>query len=54
MAERQGSEAKNVVLVHGGFVDGSGWEGLYKIPRNDGYAVSIVQNSEERNWNLSP
>ena len=34
----------NVVLVHGGFVDGSGWEGVYKILRKDGYAVSIVQN----------
>ncbi len=33
-----------VVLVHGGFVDGSGWEGVYKILRNDGYNVSIVQN----------
>jgi pimeloyl-ACP methyl ester carboxylesterase len=33
-----------VVLVHGGFVDGSGWEGVYKILREDGYKVSIVQN----------
>jgi len=33
-----------VVLVHGGFVDGSGWEGVYKILRNSGYDVSIVQN----------
>jgi pimeloyl-ACP methyl ester carboxylesterase len=33
-----------VVLVHGGFVDGSGWEGVYKILRKDGYNVSIVQN----------
>jgi pimeloyl-ACP methyl ester carboxylesterase len=36
--------AKNVILVHGGFVDGSGWEGVYKILRKDGFAVSIVQN----------
>src|SRR5258707_11428027 len=36
--------AKNVVLVHGGFVDGSGWEGVYKILKRDGYNVSIVQN----------
>src|SRR5258708_14670880 len=36
--------AKNVVLVEGGFVDGSGWEGVYKILRKDGFAVSIVQN----------
>ncbi len=34
----------NVVLVHGGFVDGSGWEGVYKILKADGYNVSIVQN----------
>ena len=33
-----------VVLVHGGFVDGSGWEGVYTILRNNGYDVSIVQN----------
>ena len=33
-----------VVLVHGGFVDGSGWEGVYKVLRKDGYNVSIVQN----------
>lgn len=35
---------KNVVLVHGGFVDGSGWEGVYKALKKDGYTVSIVQN----------
>ncbi|HEY3812773.1 MAG TPA: alpha/beta hydrolase [Caulobacteraceae bacterium] len=35
---------KNVVLVHGGFVDGSGWEGVYKILTKDGYKVTIVQN----------
>jgi pimeloyl-ACP methyl ester carboxylesterase len=34
----------NVVLVHGGFVDGAGWEGVYKILKEDGYNVSIVQN----------
>jgi len=33
-----------VVLVHGGFVDGSGWEGVYKILKKDGYNVNIVQN----------
>jgi pimeloyl-ACP methyl ester carboxylesterase len=33
------------VLVHGGFVDGSGWEDVYKILRKDGYDVTIVQNS---------
>jgi pimeloyl-ACP methyl ester carboxylesterase len=36
--------SKNVVLVHGGFVDGSGWQGVYNELKNDGYKVSIVQN----------
>ncbi|MGA3237893.1 MAG: alpha/beta hydrolase [Bryobacteraceae bacterium] len=35
---------KNIVLVHGGFVDGAGWESVYKILKKDGYNVSIVQN----------
>jgi pimeloyl-ACP methyl ester carboxylesterase len=35
---------KNIVLVHGGFVDGSGWEGVYKALKRDGYTVAIVQN----------
>ncbi len=35
---------KSVVLVHGGFVDGSGWEGTYKALTAKGYKVSIVQN----------
>jgi pimeloyl-ACP methyl ester carboxylesterase len=34
----------NIILVHGGFVDGSGWEGVYKILRKDGYKVTVVQN----------
>ncbi|MFC5742150.1 alpha/beta hydrolase [Dyella tabacisoli] len=34
----------SVVLVHGGFVDGSGWEGVYGILKHDGYDVTIVQN----------
>jgi pimeloyl-ACP methyl ester carboxylesterase len=34
----------NVVLVHGGFVDGSGWEDVYRILKKDGFEVSIVQN----------
>jgi pimeloyl-ACP methyl ester carboxylesterase len=33
-----------VVLVHGGFVDGSGWQGVYNLLRKDGYSVAIVQN----------
>ncbi len=40
-----GTNALHVVLVHGGFVDGSGWEGVYRILREDGYNVSIVQHS---------
>jgi len=35
---------KNIVLVHGGFVDGAGWESVYNILKKDGYNVSIVQN----------
>ncbi|HEY2011272.1 MAG TPA: alpha/beta hydrolase [Rhizomicrobium sp.] len=35
---------KSIVLVHGGFVDGSGWEGVYKALTRDGYKVSVVQN----------
>lgn len=40
----QSAGAKNVVLVHGGFVDGSGWQGVYNILKKDGYNVTIVQN----------
>src|SRR3989449_4487694 len=40
----QATVVKNVVLVHGGFVDGSGWQGVYKALKKDGYAVTIVQN----------
>jgi pimeloyl-ACP methyl ester carboxylesterase len=36
--------AGTVVLVHGGFVDGSGWQGVYQQLSKDGYTVSIVQN----------
>ena len=36
--------AVSIVLVHGGFVDGSGWQGVYNILKKDGYSVSIVQN----------
>jgi pimeloyl-ACP methyl ester carboxylesterase len=34
----------NIVLVHGGFVDGSGWQPVYRLLRNDDYKVSVVQN----------
>jgi pimeloyl-ACP methyl ester carboxylesterase len=35
---------RNVVLVHGGFVDGSGWQGIYESLTRDGFHVAIVQN----------
>jgi pimeloyl-ACP methyl ester carboxylesterase len=35
---------KNIVLVHGGFVDGSGWESVYNLLKKDNYNVAIVQN----------
>jgi pimeloyl-ACP methyl ester carboxylesterase len=40
----QAPAVKNVVLVHGGFVDGSGWRGVYDILKKDGFKVSVVQN----------
>src|ERR1700737_1718325 len=44
MAELASAAAPSVVLVHGGFVDGSGWESVYEILRKDGYVLSLVQN----------
>ena len=44
MISTAGSALGAIVLVHGGFVDGSGWEDVYKILKKDGYDVSIVQN----------
>jgi pimeloyl-ACP methyl ester carboxylesterase len=38
------SSAGNVVLVHGGFADGSGWRGVYDLLTQDGYHVAVVQN----------
>jgi pimeloyl-ACP methyl ester carboxylesterase len=38
------TEVRNVVLVHGGFVDGSGWKGVYELLTADGFNVSVVQN----------
>ncbi|MGF7235561.1 MAG: alpha/beta fold hydrolase [Frankia sp.] len=35
---------RNVVLVHGGFVDGSGWQPVYELLKADGFRVTIVQN----------
>jgi pimeloyl-ACP methyl ester carboxylesterase len=37
---------KNVVLVHGAFADGSGWEAVAKILQKDGYTVSVAQPPE--------
>jgi len=34
----------SIVLIHGGFVDGSGWQGVYDILKKDGYNVAVVQN----------
>jgi pimeloyl-ACP methyl ester carboxylesterase len=39
-----GSTPGTVVLVHGGFVDGSGWQGVYDHLKKDGYKVAVVQN----------
>jgi pimeloyl-ACP methyl ester carboxylesterase len=38
------SGIRNVVLVHGGFVDGSGWQGVHDLLTKDGYRVAVVQN----------
>lgn len=37
-------KVNNIVLVHGGFVDGAGWRGVYDILKKNGFNVSIVQN----------
>ena len=39
----QSAPIKNIVLVHGAFVDGSGWQGVYEILGKDGYHVTLVQ-----------
>src|SRR6516225_6923015 len=44
MSQANANGVKNVVLVHGGFVDGSGWQGVYDTLKADGYNVSIVRN----------
>ena len=41
----QPGRVRNVVLVHGGWVDGSGWEGVYTALKKSGYAVTIVQEA---------
>lgn len=44
MVQISSDVTRNVVLVHGGFVDGSGWEDVYTILKREGYNVSVVQN----------
>ena len=44
MSRTSNSTKKSIVLVHGGFVDGSGWEGVYNILKRNGHDVTIVQN----------
>jgi pimeloyl-ACP methyl ester carboxylesterase len=44
MATQTAAGPANVVLVHGGFVDGSGWRGVYQALKKKGHKVSIVQN----------
>jgi len=43
-AIQSGADRPTIVLVHGAFVDGSGWAGVHRILRNDGYRVIVVQN----------
>src|ERR1700729_2756807 len=45
-AQNQEHRARNIVLVHGAWADGSGWKGVYEILVKDGYNVSIVQEPE--------
>jgi pimeloyl-ACP methyl ester carboxylesterase len=40
------AQVKNIVLVHGAWADGSGWDGVYKILTSKGYNVSVVGNSD--------
>lgn len=44
LVNAQKTAVKNIVLVHGAFADGSGWEGVYKILTKKGYKVSVVSN----------
>jgi pimeloyl-ACP methyl ester carboxylesterase len=44
MSEAGIAAVKNIILVHGGFVDGSGWQGVYRALKQAGYTVTIVQN----------
>ena len=42
--EKESHMSATIVLVHGGFVDGSGWRGVYDELRSDGFDVRVVQN----------
>lgn len=44
MLTQKAGDIRNVVLVHGGFVDGSGWVGVYRALRAQGFTVRVVQN----------
>ena len=44
MSEQSAGAIRNIVLVHGAFVDGSGWEAVYRRLRKEGFTVSAVQN----------
>src|SRR5580658_9359284 len=46
METKHSGVIKNVVLVHGAFADGSGWEAVANILKNDGYKVSVVPHTE--------
>jgi pimeloyl-ACP methyl ester carboxylesterase len=46
VAQTSSAQIKNIVLVHGAWADGSGWNGVYGILVKDGYNVSIVQEPE--------
>ena len=46
MESKHDGVIKNVVLVHGAFADGSGWEAVANILKKDGYTVSVVQHPE--------
>ena len=45
-AEAAPTKIRNVVLVHGAFADGSGWEAVARILEKDGYKVSVAQPPE--------
>jgi hypothetical protein len=52
--ERFDTASVSAVLVHGRFVDGFGWQGVYKILQQHGYCVGIVQNHRPRSMTTSP